>query len=761
MDAFGAPGIVPTWTSSAKDAVITGLGASRLWATFGFGIVNEVYWPSTGMPQLRDLGFIVARDTAWFEVKRVDRYQLSTPAPEIPLPRALHTGDGYTLALEFLADPERDALLVSYRLTGAGCLLYPLVAPHLGASGRDNSAWIESGALCASSAESSLCLLSESGFRRASAGFVGASDGWQDFAHNSRMTWQFDRASNGNVALMGELEESEGTLALAFADSPEGARTLAAASLAAGYDAVRECFLRGWRGWNERLTVPASGHKELEHEARLSAAVLKTHEDRTYPGAVVASLSIPWGGSNDDPGGYHLVWARDAVEVGLALLAIGDRDGAARVLSYLGATQSADGHWRQNFFPDGRPYWNGIQLDEVGLPIVLAAKLREAGIAETPRIPAMVRAAAGYLARSGPLSQQDRWEENAGASPFTVAVVVAALVASGSWLEGVEREYALALADCWNERIEDWTYLEGSELAREHGIAGYYVRIGPTPGLGGLRGLIEVKNRPGELVDASALIGLDFLYLARLGLRRNDDARLRDTLKLADALLRVETPNGAAYRRYPDDGYGEHRDGSPFDGTGIGRAWPLLAGERGHAELLAGGDPLPYLESMARLTGRGGLIPEQVWDADPIPERNLFPGRPSGSAMPLVWAHAEFLKLLTASIAGRPVELLETVEARWNQRRPEAQTWFWRDDVPFPRLPSGRALVIETHEPFTLHLGFDGWTSVDERASAPLGFTMHGVYLDALELRNHACIDFTRRYSDNRWEGHDYSIALR
>src|SRR5439155_26297848 len=171
----------------------------------------------------------------------------------------------------------------------------------------------------------------------------------------------------------------------------------------------------------------------------------KTHEDRTYPGAVAASLSIPWGSSNDDPGGYYLVWARDAVEVGLALLAIGDREGAARILSYLAATQSAQGHWRQNFFPDGRPDWNGIQLDEVGFPIVLAAKLREAEIAETPRIPAMVRAAAGYLARSGPLSQQDRWEENAGASPFTLAVVVAALVASGYWLEGVEREYALAL----------------------------------------------------------------------------------------------------------------------------------------------------------------------------------------------------------------------------------------------------------------------------------------------------------------------------
>lgn len=77
-EPFGAPGIGPTWSASAKDVVTTALGPSRLWTTVGLGIVNEVYWPSTGEPQIRDLGFIVADDHEWFEVKRVNRYQVTT-----------------------------------------------------------------------------------------------------------------------------------------------------------------------------------------------------------------------------------------------------------------------------------------------------------------------------------------------------------------------------------------------------------------------------------------------------------------------------------------------------------------------------------------------------------------------------------------------------------------------------------------------------------------------------------------------------------
>jgi glucoamylase len=758
--AFGKPGVAPTWTSSAKDRVITALGSSRLWATIGHGILNEVYWPATGQPQVRDLGFIVATDGSWSEVKRVNRYTLSTPKPYVPLPEIVHQGERYRLRLEFLPDPSRDVLLIRTELEGEGMRLYPLLAPHLGMSGWSNTAWVAD-QLYATSGDRALCLACDPQFERASAGYVGTSDGWQDFARHGRMTWTFSRAEEGNVALMAELKPGPSVLALAFAHTPAGARTLALSALDEGYAHVRRYFIQGWEDWGSRLELPAS-MPELQEEAGISATVLRVHEDRTFPGAIVASLSIPWGNRNNDPGGYHLVWTRDAVEAGFGLLAVGQVEDAEHLLAYLVATQSSDGSWAQNFYPDGRPYWTGIQLDEVGFPIMLAAKLHESGHLHGPGVSRMVEMAAAYLAQHGPISPQDRWEENPGVSPFTLAVEVAALVAAAHHhLKGADRDYALSLADCWNERIEEWTYVQGTDLAQRHGVTGYYIRISPPPEDCGWRGRVVVRNRSGLTLPAEALIGLDFIHLARLGLRSADDPRLLDSLKVADAMLRVETPAGVGYHRYNGDGYGEHEDGRPFDGTGIGRVWPLLTGERGFMALVQGQETLPYLETMARMTGRWGLLPEQVWDTDPIPERELFPGKPSGGAMPLIWAHAEFLKLLVARERGRPLELLDSVWSRYRGLRPEATTWHWRDEAPSSVLPSGRSLVIEARRPFTLHVGFDGWQRIKDITSQPLGLGMHGVRFDPPALASAISLQFTRFFPDeNRWEGSDYQVAL-
>ena len=758
--APGAPGIRPSWSSSAKDIVTTGLEVSRVWATLGFGILNEVYWPATGKPQIRDLGFIVAGPNGWSEVKRVNNYRVSLPEPYIPLPHIVHQGDDYELALEVLPDPLRDVVLISFRLTGDGLKLYALLAPHLGNSGEGNNA--RAGAdLTAWKDDNALCLVADCGFSRSSAGFVGVSDGWQDFAANKRMAWTYAEALGGNVALLGELQGNEGTLALGLADTIAGARTKARSSLSVGYAAVRERFIDGWRAWGTRLEIP-DAPADIQREAWLSAAVLKVHQDRTYPGSTVASLSVPWGSSTDTIGGYHLVWGRDCVETGLALAAVGQTREARRMLAYLIAIQNEDGSWNQNCFPDGRPFWLGIQLDEVGLPIVLAAKLAELDMLRgVGAVSTMVERAARFLVNHGPVSPQDRWEENSGISPFTLAVEIVSLIAAAEFLTGDERDFVLSLAGYWNERIEDWTYSTGGPLAEQHGVEGYYVRIGPAAMQGGMRGRVNVANRFGESIPAAELIGMEYLALVRFGLRAADDPRIENTCAVTDAVLKVETPSGTAYHRYNDDGYGEHADGSPFDGNGVGRAWPLLTGERGHYEVQRGNDPLPWLRMMTRMTGPVGMLPEQVWDTAPIPARGLEPGKPTGSAMPLVWAHAEFLKLLRARADKRPLELLKCVETHLRRKDPHAGTWHWRVDALFDALPADRELLVELDAPFVLHMGFDGWQAVADRSSAPLPFGRHGVRLARNEFAGRATLDFTLyRTEAAAWDGSDYHVRL-
>jgi glucoamylase len=760
----GSSDLVPTWTSSAKDLVTTALGPSRVWATIGHGILNEVYWPSTGEPQIRDLGFIVAGPHGWSEIKRVNLYTLTTPQPEIPLPTIVHAGADYRLTLEIVPDPSRDALLIRYALEGDELCLYPLLAPRLGTRGHANTALVGDEVLWARGAGAWLCLACSPGFSRASAGRVGTSDGWQDFAANGRMTWTWERAGPGNVALLAECAENSGVLALGFGHSKQGATTLARSSLAAGFATARALALGEWRDWASRvdLTAIAGLPGELVAQARRSAAVLRVHEDLTFPGAVVASLSVPWGNSHDDLGGYHLVWARDAVNAGLGLLAIGLVDDARRMLAYLVAMQHPDGHWAQNFYPDGRPFWKGLQLDEVGYPILLATKMREAGLLaaddETAEnVTRMVGAAAGFIVRNGPVTPQDRWEENSGLNGHALAIVVAALVAAAEWLQGEERACVLEVADTWNASIEDWLYAAGTDLARAHGVHGHYVRIVPDARRPIGEQALEIHNRDGLTLRADQVVALDFLALVALGLRRADDKRVQDTVRVCDAVLGIETPLGRTFHRYNEDGYGEKADGAPFDGRGIGRGWPLLSGERGHFAVVAAEEALPWLAAMERMTGPNGMSPEQVWDAAPIPGAGLLPGQPTGSAMPLVWAHAEFVKLALAIGTGRPFLLLDGVRARYGMAAPTPSIREWRSETPHTSISRRHALRLVDHRPFVLHFTLDGWRTVQDRRSAEMPFGTFAVTLD-FDAADEALI-FTRRYGDD-WEGEDHRVEL-
>src|SRR5438067_513057 len=730
--APGMPGISPSWTSSAKDIVGTSLGPARLWFTLGFGIVNEVYYPRVDTPQIRDLGFIVAGAGGfWSEVKRNQNYTLRLVAPGVPAVEILHQHERYTLRLRVTPDPRRDVLVIECRLDGDGDLgLYVLLAPHLGATGYDNVAAVERyGGRRVLLAEQGPfgCALAAAdqhqadAMGRASAGYVGTSDGWQDFNQNGAMSWEYGAAGPGNVALMGELPR-RAVLALGFGSSAEAAATLAISSLAQPFGNILQQQIADWEGWLARCAERSPPMLDLPDAVRgqavLSSVVLRSHLDKTYPGAMVASLSVPWGYAGNQRGGYHLVWPRDLVQCAGALLAFGAEQEARDTLRYLIATQTEDGHWYQNQWLGGTPYWLGVQLDETAMPVLLAEELEERDALGGIVVEEMVRRALGYIARTGPSTAQDRWEENEGINAFTLATTIAALVAGAALLPSPESDWALALADFWNVNIEKWLTVSGTELARHYDVPGYYVRVAPPSVLGDAgasHAIVPIRNRrDSNAVPGDEQIGTEFLYVVRAGLRRADDPLILGSLRLADALLKTDTPNGPVWHRYLGDGYGEHQDGRAYDGTGVGRGWPLLTGERGHYEVIAGRDALPYLEASVAMASPGGMIPEQVWDAEPVPARRLVPGEPTGSAMPLAWAHAEFVKLMVSSQLGRAFDRPEAVWQRYRGRPPHPECAFWWPHAAIGSMPAGGRLVVALPEPAIVHWGINGWSSVTD-----------------------------------------------
>jgi glucoamylase len=778
-DAPGSPGISPTWCSSAKEAVGCALGPSQVWFTIGGGIVNEVFYPRADIPQIRDLGFIVADDQDfWVEVKRLDSHELIWAEQGIPAIEIVHQHERFTLTLRIAPDPLRDVLLIDLQLEGeAGLRPYALLAPHLGGTGHDNQAetnayrgrrvlWAEQGPF--GLALAAVDPGQRDAWGRTSAGYVGISDGWQDFSRNGRMQWQYASAGPGNVALMGALPR-QATLALGFASSKESAATLAISALLQPFDQPWQQHIDGWSAWHRRCQEKCAAQHDvpdaLREQLMTSAMVLRVHQDKTYPGAMVASLSVPWGNTRDERGGYHLVWPRDLVESAGALLALGAEDEARNILRYLIATQHADGHWHQNQWLGGKPYWEGEQLDESAFPVLLAARLAKQDALQGIEVSDMIARALGYIARTGPISQQDRWEEDAGINAFTLSVCIASLVEGAAWLEPGAREFTLALADYWNAHIEAWTAVYDTDLAHQIGVDGYYIRNAPMEREENPRALLDVlpiKNRirdPG--LSAEQQVGIDCLQLVRYGLRRADDPLMLASLKVIDALLKTDTPSGPAWHRYNGDGYGEHEDGAPFDGAGQGRAWPLLTGERGHYELAAGKDPLPYLEAMAAMSGTGGMIPEQVWDSASIPEHGLYPGRPSGSAMPLVWAHAEFIKLLVSRQPGCPYDRPPATWDRYQGRRPALEHAIWLPQDPVQTIAAGQTLRIALLEPSTIRWGIDGWQSMQETATLDTGLGIHVAELETGTLRPGQKINFTsRRVDTGEWLGRDATIEV-
>ena len=774
MDAPLSSDPKPTWAPARKDMVGTSLGSSRIWFTLCEGILTEVYHPRIDIPQIRDLGFIIADDQGfWIELRRLHNYSVHLAAPGVPALSVEHRHPRFVFRMEICPSQRRDVIMLRYSLDGDPQLRpYALLAPRLGGDAEGNRAsverhgartvlWADQGpfalSLCGADIHGSDAIL------RGSAGGFGISDGWQDFHRNGRMSWAYEHAGPGCVALIGELQR-EGRLALGFATSRQAAATLAVSALMDDFDAEWSSQVAAWQEWHDGITPPQLV-PGLQDMFAVSASVLKIHEDHTYRGAAVASLSVPWGDASQSRGGYHLIWSRDLVETAGGLVALGAYHNARDTLRYLIATQQEDGHWFQNQWLGGTAFWTGVQLDEVAFPVLLAAQLHDHGKLHNIPVQDMIIRALGFIARHGPATHQDRWEEDAGINTFTLAVSIAALVEGSQFLEPTDREFALRLADYWNAQIEGWAFVRGSELARRLGTDGYFMRTVPLDPQTHRRAptdSVAIKNRAHDPdLPASAQVSTDFLQLVRYGLRRADDPFIIDSLKVVDALLRTETPSGPVWHRYNDDGYGEHEDGRAFDGTGLGRGWPLLVGERGHYALLCGEDVEPYLLAMKKMASPLGLLPEQVWDSAPISAYGLESGRPSGSAMPLVWAHSEFLKLCYSRASGAPVDRPSATWARYGGKRPLVDFVIWGPNHQPARLLCGQRLYIALRGKARVHWGVNGWQKVKDTETDKNGLGVFVAELDISELGAGGRVDFTFFWPEQqRWEGRDYGIAV-
>ncbi len=660
--------------------------------------------------------------------------------------------------------------------------VFALLAPHVCNQGYGNDGWAERykgvPMLFAQRQEVALALACDAGWNAMSCGYVGVNDGWRQVKSSGYLTDECSVVRDGNIALTGEVNlaecprphenVAEFVLVLAFGLGAAEAAQRGRMSLASSFERVQASYIREWARFHEHTIGPRShenGATTPEHQRqdaerdlavhahgsthahtakarrtkgerrkqtpvtlpesvvdlyRMSAAILAIHEDKRASGAMIASLSIPWGNTKSDHelGGYHLVWPRDLVNSAGALIALGHSVLARRTLRYLMSTQEEDGRWAQNLWLDGTPYWSGVQMDEIAFPILFAEMLRREGKLEDLDPYAMIRRAAGFLVRHGPITGQDRWEENGGYSVFTLAVQISALLVAADFAErNGEQDLAKLLrdtADSWNDRIEDWTYVTDTAIAREVGVDGYYVRVAPddvtdaSPASGGF---IPVKNRFGN--DGSAhyqeIVSVDALALVRFGLRDANDPRIVNTVRVIDAMLRVRTATGPAWYRYNRDGYGEKADGSPFDGSGIGRPWPLLAGERAHYELAAGRPEVAVqlLGVMRAQASDGGMLPEQVWDQADVPAYELKNGRATGGAMPLVWAHAEYAKLVRSLHDGRVFDMPQQAYERYVRQRAGCDITLWAPHCRTQRMPVGNHLRIYSPSDVTIRWRVD------------------------------------------------------
>jgi glucoamylase len=598
------------WPTAAKNGFGSSTTlASKVWFTLANGVMTEVFYPTLDVPTVRTLQFRVVT-AAKIENEADDMvHTLVLPNPNSLTFRQINQAKSgkYTITKTYLTDPRRSSVLIR-------------------------------------------------------VDFNTETD--------AQLHVDYDPAVDNRSALvsscgLAKLTQRHCTLALGFGETTARANATARASLARGFAAIRRDYEAGWGRYVARLPRV----EKHQQQFNMAAMVLKGLEDKMFRGAVVASPSTPWGGGqkpNEPPvSGYHAVWSRDLYHIATAFNAIGDRATANRLLDYLfRVQQKPDGSFPQNTRVDGRVIGKGLQMDQVALPLVLAYQLNRY---DKRLWLEHIKPAADFIVRRGPLTDQDRWEERPGFSPSTIAAEIAGLVCAAEIAkangDGVAANKYLETADTWVRNVEKWTVSKAPEAAE------YYLRItendDPNDGA-----QMEI-NSSTRVVDERTILDPSFLELVRLGIKVPQDGLIGETLRLIDLLIKIETPVGDAWYRYNHDAYGETATGEKYDGrNGVGRLWTLLTGERGEYELALGNFAAARkrLDTMAGFANDGLMIPEQVWDRKESPAPSLRFGAGTGSATPLAWSMAQFIRLAISIEKGRNVETPKVVWERYGRR---------------------------------------------------------------------------------------------
>ncbi len=698
--AAGGPGLDAQWQSAGKQAVGTSAASdSKVWFTLANGMLTEVFYPQVDTANVNALQFIVVdprTKTARTERDDANHRVVSLKKDSLTFQQINTAKSGeWKITKTYITDPKRPVVLiqVEFETKTPGLELYIYFDPSINNSGMDDRGFARQRSLVAVEKNIAAALLASTKLEDLTAGYFGSSDPLTALRSFGKIPNADRSAGSGNVVLAAKVAKPASfTLALGFGENEKQAERAAAASLKLGFARLRAEYDGQWKKY--ALSLP-----EIDGIYRdqfvMAAMVLKAQEDKTYPGASVASLSTPWGGGingNNVTSGYHLVWSRDLYHVATAHMALGDKAAALRSLDYLFKYQQReDGSFPQISWLDGRTVGDSIQLDEVSYPLILAYQL---GRTDKKTYENHIKRSADYIAKTGPRTQQERWEEEAGYSPSTIAAEIAGLVCAAeiARINGDKdaAERWLAKADEWESNVEKLT----ATTTGKYGDGNYYLRLTANgdPDAGDK---IELNNGAGTF-DEREIVDAGFLELVRFGIKRADDPLIVRSLKVVDEKLRVQTPFGDGFYRYNNDGYGETFDGKRWnwDATwrGKGHLWVLLTGERGQYELAkcpeSDAGPLDRtpsakdreclrpaemrLKTMLGMTGEALMLPEQVWSRREIPttpDLQFMPpltfGKGTGSATPLAWSMSQFIRLAVNIKAGHNLETPDIVYRRY------------------------------------------------------------------------------------------------